>query len=203
MPSLPLTGLLSARWSRALVGSVAGATVSGFAGDENSSLLGRVAAGALVGAVLGEPSPSIAKMFQKKAAGFTKMGWARSSTRFLGAGGGAVVGGVVGTFTGYPIVGAAIGAGAGLGLKGADSLLHAYKSSGPIGRLGMVAAGTTVAAGAALALNPGEGPGMTAMASRDDTGMPEYQMDTGARRRLDTINAQGDIVLGLNNRRHG
>jgi hypothetical protein len=33
--------------------------------------------------------------------------------------------------------------------------------------------------------------------------MPEYQMDTGARRRLDTINAQGDIVLGLNNRRHG
>lgn len=105
----------------------------------------------------------------------------------------------------------AIGAGvAGLGAGVAGKMAHRWKSTGAFGK-GIIKYGgipaLTLLGGAAIAArqqSPGES---ISYAEGDDSEGYDYSneplIDRGVSRRMQRINATGDIVLGLHNKRHG
>jgi hypothetical protein len=116
-------------------------------------------------------------------------------------GAGAIAGGAIGAYEGHPVRGALIGAGAGLGLRVGTGIARQWSQSGFLGKTALTAGGVGLAYGITSAL---QGPDLSQSVALapDVAGLPEYgPPGSGVRARMDAMQASGDIVLGLHNRR--
>jgi hypothetical protein len=128
---------------------------------------------------------------------------ALSNSRLL-VGGGAAIGAAIGAANGDPVTGAAVGATAGLAARMAYGATDAWKKAGKIPLLrsaGVVGLSTMIFVGT-QAMVDGEFAG-EAGAIPDGMGGYEYGEPGGLKSRMSAMNATGDLVLGLNNARHG
>lgn len=120
---------------------------------------------------------------------------------------GAVIGGAIGSQMGdkdasSTAVGAGVGAVTGAAIKHAASAASLWKNIGPVGRVGAIIGATAaVAVGSKAILGQGEHQSED-IAKSDGMGSYTAQSNpTTVKSRLNTINATGDIVFGLNNKR--
>jgi hypothetical protein len=119
-------------------------------------------------------------------------------------GAGAVFGGIIGSRYDHPIEGAAIGAGVGLAVKAGLGVNQLWKTVGkvPGGRMGlMLAASTVLYGGVRATMSPQVQ--SEAYASDDGSGGYDYSDRSSVSRRMNRINATGNVALGLHNKRHG
>jgi len=118
--------------------------------------------------------------------------------------GGALVGGLV---TGYneddPGKGALVGAGVGAVAYAANKGKRIWNAASKIpgGRSALILAGGAAIAIGGRAMSPDAEPSMEGVATRDAVGGYETEVVTTVRDRMNTINATGDLVFGLHNRR--
>jgi hypothetical protein len=123
-------------------------------------------------------------------------------SRLLMMGGGATAGFVVGTAKGDPFGGALIGAG--IGLAGAAGTRGYNKYSG-MGRFGKWTTRQGAVLGSTAAIFTGTRLASNHAPAEESTGDDSYQIfsgPSGVNDRMSSMNAQGDLVFGLHNRRH-
>jgi hypothetical protein len=98
------------------------------------------------------------------------------------------------------VLGTAAGAGAGIGISTAIKGAKMWGKIGPFGRAGSII-GLSVAVGLGTkALSPASSPAQDDVATND--GMGGYNIQSsGVSSRMRSMNAHGDVVLGLHNKR--
>ena len=114
---------------------------------------------------------------------------------------GTAIGGYVGAQTGHPFKGMLYGAGVGLGAKGTAEFFSLYSKAGKLGQAGLIAGGVAGVFGIASVAQPPD-LSQSVVVTPDIAGLPEYgPPGSGLQERLRSMNATGDIVLGLHGRR--
>jgi hypothetical protein len=121
------------------------------------------------------------------------------------AGAGALIGGVIGSQVDKdnPAVGTAVGAGAGAGVgvlsKSALAGTKLWEKLGPIGRGASIIGASLGVAAVATSMKDKN---YKSMDTAESDGMGSYNLaPSGVKNRLNTMNANGNIVFGLNNKR--
>ena len=200
--------------NRLAAGAAAGMVYQGLYGDQDLSIGERLGKGVFIGAASGGLVGLGIRAAGSVTSGATRIGksvvaskiaevQARGLVALTRPGTLMIAGAGVGAAIGGP-TGAAVGAGIGLGVRPIKSLWSGYEALGriPGGQTGALIAASTlpIAAGAAFGLRS---PETEAAAMPGPLGMDYEPIQTGMRDRMIAMNASGDIVMGLNGRRHG
>lgn len=205
--------------NRLLAGAGGGALYGAFLGDKDKSFSDRISRGAFVGAGVGLGAAHVLRGAGVVASAGERVGKAAITSKFnaikhegfrafMHPGtlmlGGAAIGAAVAP-EGHRTQGAMIGAGLGYGFIPARSIYRGYNNLGKVPGL-QTASLVTAASGAVVAgsilRNPA--PESSGRAVADVDSPIDYKpMSSNMRDRMMAMNASGDLVLGLNGRKHG